>query len=224
VTKKNQRLIGRFISLEGGEGAGKSTQIESMKKYIESKGKKVILTREPGGSTGSEELRELLVSGEQNRWDPISETLIIYAARREHWIKKIKPALEEGLWVISDRFSDSTIVYQGYGKGVSRSLIRNLHSLTLGETYPDLTLILDIPAEIGLKRSLNRDQETNTDNTRFENMELSFHKRVREGFKKIAAKHPNRVHSLNAEKPVEEVTKDNINLVSKTFNIELNSV
>jgi len=224
VTKKNQKLIGRFISLEGGEGAGKSTQIESIKKYIESKGKKVVLTREPGGSTGSEELRELLVSGEQNRWDPISETLIMYAARREHWMRKIQPALEDGSWVISDRFSDSTIVYQGYGKGVSRTLIRDLHSLTLGETYPDLTLILDIPAEIGLKRSLNRDKETNTDNTRFENMELSFHKRVRDGFKKIAARHPNRVHSLNAEKPIEEVTKDIINILSKTFNIELNSV
>ena len=224
MTKKNQRSTGRFISLEGGEGAGKSTQIEAIKEYIESKGKKVVLTREPGGSTGSEELRELLVSGEQNRWDPISETLIMYAARREHWIKKIQPALEDGSWVISDRFSDSTIVYQGYGKGVSRSLIRNLHSLTLGETYPDLTLILDIPAEIGLKRSLDRDKETDTHNTRFENMKLSFHKRVRDGFKKIAAKHPNRVHSINAEKPIEKVTEDIISLLSKTFNIELNSV
>ena len=221
MTKKNQKLTGRFISLEGGEGAGKSTQIEAMKNYIVSRGKKVVLTREPGGSTGSEELRELLVSGEQNRWDPISETLIIYAARREHWIKKIKPALDDGLWVISDRFSDSTIVYQGYGKGVSRSLIRNLHLITLGETYPDLTLILDIPAEIGLKRSFNRDQDTNTDNTRFENMDLSFHNRVRDGFKKIAGKDPIRVHSINAEKPIEEVTKDIINVLSKTFNIEL---
>ena len=224
MTNKVQQLTGRFISLEGGEGAGKSTQIVAMKNYIESKGKKVLLTREPGGSRGGEELRELLVSGDANRWDPISETLIIYAARREHWVKKIKPALENGLWVITDRFSDSTIVYQGYGKGVNQTLIRNLHLLTLGDVYPDLTLILDITAKIGLKRSLSRDQETNTENTRFENMKLSFHNKVRNGFKEIATKYPNRVHSLNAEKPIEEVTKDINDILSKAFNTELNIV
>ena len=224
MTNKVQQLTGRFISLEGGEGAGKSTQIVAMKNYIESKGKKVLLTREPGGSEGAEELRELLVSGDANRWDPISETLIIYAARREHWIKKIKPALEDGLWVITDRFSDSTIVYQGYGKGVNQALIRNLHLLTLGDVYPDLTLILDLPAQIGLKRGLSRDQETKTNNTRFENMKLSFHNRVRNGFKEIATKYPNRVHSLNAEKPIEEVTKDINDILSRAFNTELNIV
>ena len=224
MTNRVQQLTGRFISLEGGEGAGKSTQIVAMKGYIESKGKKVLRTREPGGAGGAEELRELLVSGEANRWDPISETLIIYAARREHWIKKIQPALEDGLWVISDRFSDSTIVYQGYGKGVNQALIRNLHLLTLGDVYPDLTLILDLPAQTGLKRGLSRDQETNTANTRFENMKLSFHNRVRNGFKEIASKYPNRVHSLNAEKPIEEVTKDINDILSRAFNTELNIV
>ena len=224
MRNKVQQLTGRFISLEGGEGAGKSTQILAMKNYIESKGKKVLLTREPGGSRGGEQLRELLVSGDANRWDPVSETLIIYAARREHWVKKIKPALKDGLWVITDRFSDSTIVYQGYGKGVNQALIRNLHLLTLGEVYPDLTLILDLPAQIGLKRGLSRDQETKTNNTRFENMKLSFHNRVRNGFKEIASKYPNRVHSLNAEKPIEEVTKDINDILFRAFNTELNIV
>ena len=138
--------------------------------------------------------------------------------------KKIKPALEDGVWVITDRFSDSTIVYQGYGKGVNQALIRNLHLLTLGDVYPDLTLILDLPAQTGLKRGLSRDQETKTNNTRFENMKLSFHNRVRNGFKEIASKYPNRVHSLNAEKPIEEVTKDINDILSRAFNKELNIV
>ena len=104
------------------------------------------------------------------------------------------------------------------------TLIRNLHLLTLGEVYPDLTLILDLPAQIGLKRGLSRDQETKTNNTRFENMKLSFHNRVRNGFKEIASKYPNRVHSLNAEKPIEEVTKDINDILSRAFNKELNIV
>ena len=174
MINKNEKDNGRFISLEGGEGAGKSTQANKLKKYLESKGKEVVLTREPGGSLGAEELRNLLVSGKEDRWDPISETLILYAARREHWVKTIQPSLCQGSWVISDRFSDSTIVYQGFGKGVDRDLIEGLHLLTLGKIYPDLTFFLDIPAELGLKRSSHRDQKTETLDTRFENMNLAF--------------------------------------------------
>ena len=214
---------GRFITFEGGEGAGKSTQAKELKNFLETKRKKVLLTREPGGSFGAEELRQLLVSGDENRWDPVSETLLLYAARRDHWLKTIQPALKKGVWVISDRFSDSTMVYQGFGKGLDLSIIETLHQLCLGEIYPDLTLILDISAELGLERSLNRDKQTQTKNTRFENMNLTFHQRLRLGFQKVVIKNPTRVVSINAEKSLKSVTTNIISIISQKFKTELST-
>ena len=221
MINKNEKDNGRFISLEGGEGAGKSTQANKLKNYLESKGKEVVLTREPGGSLGAEELRNLLVSGKEDRWDPISETLILYAARREHWVKTIQPSLCQGSWVISDRFSDSTIVYQGFGKGVDRDLIEDLHLLTLGKIYPDLTFFLDIPAELGLKRSSHRDKKTETLDTRFENMNLAFHERLRGGFKTLSVKNPRRIISIDAKESSKTVTTNIINILNNVFYSEL---
>ncbi len=221
MINKNEKDNGRFISLEGGEGAGKSTQANKLKKYLESKGKEVVLTREPGGSLGAEELRNLLVSGKEDRWDPISETLILYAARREHWVKTIQPSLCQGSWVISDRFSDSTIVYQGFGKGVDRDLIEDLHLLTLGKIYPDLTFFLDIPAELGLKRSSHRDKKTETLDTRFENMNLAFHERLRNGFKTLSFNNPGRIISIDAKGSSKTVTTNIINILNNVFYSEL---
>ena len=221
MINKNEKDNGRFISLEGGEGAGKSTQANKLKKYLESKGKEVVLTREPGGSLGAEELRNLLVSGKEDRWDPISETLILYAARREHWVKTIQPSLCQGSWVISDRFSDSTIVYQGFGKGVDRDLIEDLHLLTLGKIYPDLTFFLDIPAELGLKRSSHRDKKTETLDTRFENMNLAFHERLRNGFKTLSVHNPGRIISIDAKRSSKTVTTNIINNLNNVFYSEL---
>jgi dTMP kinase len=221
VINKNEKDNGRFISLEGGEGAGKSTQANKLKKYLESKGKEVVLTREPGGSLGAEQLRNLLVSGKEDRWDPISETLILYAARREHWVKTIQPSLCQGSWVISDRFSDSTIVYQGFGKGVDRDLIEDLHLLTLGKIYPDLTFFLDIPAELGLKRSSHRDKKTETLDTRFENMNLAFHERLRNGFKTLSVNNPGRIISIDAKGSSKTVTTNIINILNNVFYSEL---
>ena len=221
MINKNEKDNGRFISLEGGEGAGKSTQANKLKKYLESKGKEVVLTREPGGSLGAEELRNLLVSGKEDRWDPISETLILYAARREHWVKTIQPSLCRGSWVISDRFSDSTIVYQGFGKGVDRDLIEDLHLLTLGKIYPDLTFFLDIPAELGLKRSSHRDKKTETLDTRFENMNLAFHERLRNGFKTLSVNNPGRIISIDAKGSSKTVTTNIINILNNVFYSEL---
>ena len=221
MINKNEKDNGRFISLEGGEGAGKSTQANKLKKYLESKGKEVVLTREPGGSLGAEQLRNLLVSGKEDRWDPISETLILYAARREHWVKTIQPSLCQGSWVISDRFSDSTIVYQGFGKGVDRDLIEGLHLLTLGKIYPDLTFFLDIPAELGLKRSSHRDKKTETLDTRFENMNLAFHERLRNGFKTLSVNNPGRIISIDAKGSSKTVTTNIINILNNVFYSEL---
>ena len=221
MINKNEKDNGRFISLEGGEGAGKSTQANKLKKYLESKGKEVVLTREPGGSLGAEQLRNLLVSGKEDRWDPISETLILYAARREHWVKTREPSLCQGSWVISDRFSDSTIVYQGFGKGVDRDLIEDLHLLTLGKIYPDLTFFLDIPAELGLKRSSHRDKKTETLDTRFENMNLAFHERLRNGFKTLSVNNPGRIISIDAKGSSKTVTTNIINILNNVFYSEL---
>jgi len=127
---------GRFITLEGGEGAGKSTQITLLKDALEASGRTVLITREPGGSPGGEDIRNLLVNGETNRWEPLTEALLNYAARHEHLQKIILPALKDGTWVLCDRFADSTLAYQGYGHGMDREIIRRLHRLVVAKPNP----------------------------------------------------------------------------------------
>jgi dTMP kinase len=173
---------GRFITLEGGEGAGKSTQARRLGERLDARGLKAVVTREPGGSPGAEAIRELLVTGEAERWSAITETLLAYAARRDHIERTIAPALAAGDWVVSDRFADSTRAYQGAGGGASGSLIQALERYVLGETRPDLTLILDVPVEAGLARIATR----NHAETRFEAKGEAFHQRLRESFLAIA--------------------------------------
>lgn len=185
---------GRFITLEGGEGAGKSTQITLLKDALEAAGHTVLTTREPGGSPGGEEIRNLLVNGDTHRWEPLSEALLNYAARHEHLCKVIEPALKEGTWVICDRFADSTMAYQGYGHGMDRETIRRLHRLIVGDMAPDLTLILDMPVETGLRRANSRGEGED----RYERMGLEFHNRLRDGFLEIAKKDPMRCEVIDA--------------------------
>ena len=173
---------GRFITLEGGEGAGKSTQARRLAERLRAAGHEVALTREPGGSPGAETIRELLVTGGADRWSPVTEALLMYAARRDHIERTIAPALERGAWVVSDRFADSTRAYQGAGGGVPASFIQALERYVLGELRPDLTLILDLPVEAGHARIARR----NHAETRFEAKGDAFHQRLREGFLAIA--------------------------------------
>lgn len=189
---------GKFISLEGGEGAGKSTQASLLAETLKKEGITVFLTREPGGSIGGEEIRRLLVSGEPNRWDPISESLLLCAARRDHWFRVIKPELSRGTWVICDRFFDSTFVYQGIGRGVRPSVLMQLHNITLGSIKPDLTLLFDVPVEVGLSRTRSRDVLVTNKETRFEEMELDFHHRLRRGFIERADKFRDRIVKIDA--------------------------
>ena len=198
---------GRFVSFEGGEGAGKSTQVRLLATALREAGIRVTVTREPGGSPGAEDIRGLLVTGEPSRWEPVSEALLLYAARRDHWVRLIEPALKRGHWVISDRFADSTLVYQGVGRGVDRAWLDELHQLVLGDVAPDLTLLLDLPAEIGLARTLTRDQASATAETRFERMTLDFHQSLRRGFTGLAAGDPARIVTLDASGGVDEVAK-----------------
>jgi dTMP kinase len=186
--------LGRFITLEGGEGAGKSTQARRLAERLEAAGKTVVLTREPGGSPGAETIRELLVTGGADRWSPLTEALLMYAARRDHIERTIAPALARGDWVVSDRFADSTRAYQGAGGGVPASFIQALERYVLGETRPDLTLILDLPADAGLERVGARDHAE----TRFEAKGHAFHERLREGFLAIARVEADRCAVIDA--------------------------
>jgi dTMP kinase len=173
---------GRFITLEGGEGAGKSTQGRRLAERLRSRGLEVTLTREPGGSLGAEAIRELLVTGATDRWSPMTEALLMYAARRDHIERTIAPALAAGTWVVSDRFADSTRAYQGAGGGAPASFIQALERYVVGETRPDLTLILDLSVDVGLARAAARPEAQ----TRFEAKGEDFHRRLREGFLAIA--------------------------------------
>ena len=192
---------GRFITLEGGEGAGKSTQARRLAERLKARGHDVVVTREPGGSPGAEIIRALLVSGETDRWSPMTETLLMYAARRDHIERTIAPALSAGAWVVSDRFADSTRAYQGAGGGAPASLIQTLERHVLGETRPDLTLILDLPVDLGLARAAAREHAE----TRFEGKGAAFHERLREGFLAIARVEADRCAVIDATRDADAV-------------------
>lgn len=193
---------GKFITLEGGEGAGKSTQCRALAAALRSTGLEVLETREPGGSPGAEEIRELLVHGATGRWDAQTEALLVFAARRDHVVTRIEPALAQGAWVICDRFADSTYAYQGYGRELPLEPLRALYRFAVGEQQPDLTLLFDLPVELGLARAAGRRAAAE----RFESLTHSFHERVRQGFLAMAAAEPLRFARIDAAQPVEAVT------------------
>jgi len=195
---------GLFITFEGGEGTGKSTQCRLLSDALTAENIPVMLTREPGGSPGAEEIRNLLVTGDKGRWDAITETLLFMAARRNHLTTKIWPALSEKKVVICDRFLDSTLAYQGYGYGKNIEAINQIQSvyrLIAGDFKPDLTIVLDIDPEIGLRRSCDRAGNTEK---RFESMDVTFHKNLRSGFLELA-RQSNRYVVINANQPIDTI-------------------
>ena len=192
---------GRFITFEGGEGAGKSTQLKGLVARLQSQGREVVATREPGGSPGAEAIRELVLTGAADRWSPVTETLLMYAARRDHVERVIRPALARGAWVVCDRFADSTRAYQGAAGGTAAELIAALERFVLEETRPDLTLIFDLPVEVGLARAHARAGSE----MRFESKGLAFHARLRDGFLAIADAEPDRCALIDADGSVEAV-------------------
>ena len=192
---------GRFISFEGGEGAGKSTQLRLLSEALTRAGIATLATREPGGAPGAEAIRSLLVEGDPQRWDAVSEALLFAAARRSHLVTTVWPALERGQWVISDRFADSTLAYQGAGGGVPRAELEALHRLVAGDFMPDLTLILDLPVEEGLARAAARAGSE----TRFERKDRAFHEKLRQGFLDIARREPRRCAVIDGSESVATV-------------------
>lgn len=210
-------MTGKFITLEGGEGCGKSTQIKLLYEAFKLTNLYCIKTREPGGSPGAEEIRGLLVSGDAVRWDPVAETLLFYAARLDHVNKVIKPALAKGEYVLCDRFADSTQVYQGIGKRLTEDYIRSLHHMTLGNFQPDLTLVLDIDPAIGIKRTQSRHGTEN----RFESMDTDFHQAVRTGFLAIARREPERCAVIDAAASVDEVHRQITTIINQRLGLHL---
>jgi dTMP kinase len=185
---------GRFITFEGGEGSGKSTQAGRLAERLRARGLEVLLTREPGGSPGAEAIRELVVNGEGERWSPQTEVLLMFASRNDHLERTIRPALAAGHWVICDRFADSSRAYQGGGGGVDRAFIEALDQAVVGADQPDLTLIFDLPVEEGLERAFGR----GLFETRFESKGVAFHERLRRTFLDIAAEHEDRCRVIDA--------------------------
>jgi len=194
---------GRFISFEGGEGAGKSTQLRLLSTRLEESGREVRVTREPGGSPGAEDIRKLLVEGEPERWTPLAETLLFLAARADHVTRIIEPALAGGAWVLCDRFADSTVVYQGAGRGLGVERVRSLQR-QVGALSPDLTFILDIDPFDGLRRTHKRGAAEN----RFERFDAGFHARLREAFLQIAREETQRCIVVDAARAQDIVAEE----------------
>jgi dTMP kinase len=199
-------MRGRFITLEGGEGAGKSTQAELLARRLRSLAIGVVVTREPGGSAGADIMRHVLLSGAAKPLGPLVETLLFAAARDDHIHATIRPALDQGTWVVCDRFIDSTRVYQGVLGEVDPKLIRGLERLMAGDAVPDLTFVLDAPAEVGLARATRRRGRQQAD--RFENETLEFHTRLRQAYRDVAAAETKRCVLIDADRPPEKVAED----------------
>jgi dTMP kinase len=203
----------RFVTFEGGEGGGKSTQLRLLAEALRAVGEAVVTTREPGGAPGAEEIRRLLVEGDPGRWPPDAEALLHFAARAEHLAKVIRPALEQGQWVLCDRFADSTLAYQGYGQAQDLAWLQKLRAQIVGKSEPGLTLILDLPVETGLGRVATEQ--------RYERMGRAFHERLRIGFMEIARAESERCKVIDATRSIEAVAADVRAAVAKRFSVSL---
>ncbi len=205
---------GVFITLEGGEGTGKSTQSTLLCNRLKARGITVLQTREPGGTKGAEEIRNLLVSGNPESWTPVAEALLMSAAREDHLHRCILPALEEVQFVICDRFVDSTWAYQGYAGGVNADLLAMLETHVVGEFMPDMTLVFDLDPEVGLARATGRGQDNEN---RFEAKGRDYHQKIRSAFLEIARKSPERCVVVDASMAIEDIEALVWQIVSDRF-------
>ncbi len=214
-------MAGRFITFEGGDGCGKSTQVKLLAEYLQSKNIEPILTKEPGGTAEGQVLRQLLVTGDADKFDAISECLLYYADRRNHLTKVVWPAIKQDKWVISDRYADSTEAYQyyGYDKRVDISVLRELYKIVAGDFKPDLTIILDIDPEIGMRRSFAKAQHMAVKELRFEGKQIEFHHNLRRGFLEIAKREPERCVVINADADIAAIHRQVVQTINERFGI-----
>lgn len=210
-------MRGRFITFEGGEGTGKSTQTRLLAARLQAQGIDVVLTREPGGSAGAEIIRHVILSGAAKPLGPEVEAVLFAAARADHLDHVIRPALERGSWVVCDRFADSTRVYQGALGKVDPRIVRSLERVTVGDAIPDLTVILDLAAELGLQRA--RSRGAGDDSDRFEQEGLDFHKQLRAAYREITAREPGRCILIDASAPEDKVADEVWNAVCRRLGV-----
>lgn len=208
-----------FITFEGGEGSGKTTQIELLKQSLLNKGHNVITTREPGGTVEAEKIRDLLVQREGGDWTPTAEAMLFFTARHMHLETKIKPALDDGKVVICDRFTDSTIAYQGYGHGFDLETLKQIKKVSIGNIEPNITFILDIDVKKGLERAGKRMEGDDSGSTedRFERLKIDFHEKLRQGYLTIAKENPQRCHVIDATQSIEAIHQNLLDIIGKTL-------
>ena len=212
---ESTRTAGRFIAIEGVDGAGKGVQSRLLRAELEGSGVNVLLTREPGGSPGAEEIRNLLVHGAADRWDAMTELLLIYAARRDHLAKTIMPALQQGRWVISDRFADSSRAFQGIAGGLGLDTVEAVHAQAVGNFAPDLTIVLDLDPEQSLARTVARGGNED----RFEKKGLAYQQQVRSAFLQLAQRSPRTHVLIDAGRSVGEVAHDVLRAVTERLGL-----
>ena len=208
-------MAGQFITFEGGEGSGKSSQIKILKSKLIDKGIDVVSTREPGGTPSAEILRELVTTGEVNKWEPMTEALLMFASRYEHTKNLIIPSLENGKWVLCDRFYHSTYAYQGLGHGLGLEAMEALKKISIGEIEPDLVFFLDIDPMEGIKRTMGR--HTNED--RFEKMDISFHTKLRDAFLGFSKTYSENSVVINAGQEINKISDIIFEEIEKRFKI-----
>lgn len=204
---------GQFITFEGGEGAGKTTQAERLAEALNAAGIETLLTREPGGTFGAEAIRDLVLSGTHDRWSGMTELLLMYAARIDHVEKLIRPALERGVWVISDRFSDSTMAYQGYARGLGAERVKAVHAAIMDEFSPNLTILFDMDPVLAMRRVETRGEEL----SRFDSETIDFHKELRAAFLQIASDNKDRIHVIDAAAPRDAVQTRILSAVTRSY-------
>ncbi len=214
-------MNGKFITLEGGDGCGKSTQIKLLAQYLQTKNIDVVLTKEPGSTEEGKILRQLLVTGDKDKFDAISECLLYYADRRCNLTKVVWPAIKDGKWVISDRYADSTEAYQyyGYDKRVDFQTLQSLYKIVAGDFKPDLTIILDIDPEVGMRRSFAKAENMAVKELRFESRQMDFHRNLRHGFLEIAKREPERCAVVNADTDIETLHKQIVKIIEDRLGI-----
>ena len=208
-------MAGQFITFEGGEGSGKSSQIKILKSKLIDKGIDVVCTREPGGTPSAEILRELVTTGEVNKWEPMTEALLMFASRYEHIKNLIIPSLENGKWVLCDRFYHSTYAYQGLGHGLGLKAMEALKKISIGEIEPDLVFFLDIDPMEGIKRTMSR--HTNED--RFEKMDISFHTKLRDAFLGFSKTYSENSVVINADQEINKISDIIFEEIEERFKI-----
>jgi dTMP kinase len=202
-----------FISFEGIDGSGKTTQIKLLESFLKSQNLPVIVAREPGGTEVGESIRQILLHSRTSHLTPLSELLLYCASRHQNLHQKILPAREAGYWVLCDRFADASIAYQGYGRGVELTVVESLNKTVINNHLPDLTILIDIDPALGLKRAQARNQNGTVDEGRFEKESLDFFARVRRGYLEIAHKNPGRLRVVNGDQTVENLHRQIIGLL-----------